>query len=161
MKRALAAALLMGAQLGPAQAGEAILGFGYDDVLNRVGGGGLALALDLRSDPLFRLGPVEFGVGAAVEADSEGDLWAGGGVFGHHGLGNGLRLEGSLMAGGYAVGSGTDLGSDLQFRSRIGVSRALGESTRIGLAVEHKSNAGIADANPGIETVFVTLARRF
>ena len=161
MNRLAAAVVVMAAAFGSAQAGEVTIGLGYDDALDRVRGGGLAAALDLRSDPKFRLGTAKFGIGAALEGDAEGDIWAGGGVFGRHGLGNGFRIEASVMAGGYAVGSGTDLGSDLQFRSRIDVSRALTRKTRIGLAIEHKSNSGIAEENPGIETVFATVTRRF
>jgi hypothetical protein len=65
------------------------------------------------------------------------------------------------MAGGYAYGDGEDLGSDLEFRTRIGVSRALRPPWRVGLVIEHKSNGGIGEINPGVETIFVVLSRHF
>ena len=65
------------------------------------------------------------------------------------------------MAGAYSRGDGDDLGSPVEFRSRLGVSRSVGPVWRVGLAFEHKSNGGVAELNPGVETVFVTLGRRF
>ena len=63
------------------------------------------------------------------------------------------------MAGAYAHGSGHDLGLPLEFRSRIGLSRRIADRWRLGLAFEHKSNAGAGDHNPGVETLFVTVTR--
>jgi lipid A 3-O-deacylase len=65
------------------------------------------------------------------------------------------------MAGGYAIGDGDDLGSDVQFRSRLGIRRPIRPLWRLGLAIEHKSNGGIGDINPGVETLYITLGRAF
>ena len=65
------------------------------------------------------------------------------------------------MPGAYAHGGGHDLGLPLEFRSRIGLSRRVAERWRLGLAFEHKSNGGVGDDNPGVETVFVTLTRTY
>jgi hypothetical protein len=64
------------------------------------------------------------------------------------------------MAGLYAVGDGgDDLGSDLEFRTRLGISRSIVFPWRLAVAIEHKSNGGIGDFNPGVETIFVVLRR--
>lgn len=65
------------------------------------------------------------------------------------------------MAGACSRGGGTDLGHDVEFRSRPGLSRAMGPAWRVGIAAEHKSNGRIGAINPGVETVLVTFSRRF
>jgi hypothetical protein len=106
-------------------------------------------------------GPFDFGLGAAFEIDTDGDLWGGGGFAAALPLGDHFRPSASLMAGGYAVGDGGDEpGSGIEFRTRLGLSRQLRGRWRLGLAVEHKSNAGIGNINPGVETLFVTVGRR-
>jgi hypothetical protein len=148
---------------GPATAFEIVAGVGYDD-LRDLGDGGVGAALvEARTDPLLALGPVGLALGGAGEVDLDGDLWGGAGpVLLWSPWGAGLRLEGSVMAGGYAEGDdGTDLGAALIFRSQIGASYPLGARTRLGVALNHKSNAGLEDENPGVETVFVTLGHAF
>lgn len=163
MNNRATAALLLAALLAPlaasgARAASVSFGLGYDDPFD--GGGAGVLGLQLESDPGWNLGPVGFGLGVALEGDSEGDLWGGAGPtliwpFAEH-----WAMTGSLMAGFYAVGDGgDDLGSDVEFRTRVGVSRSISFPWRIGVAVEHKSNGGIGDFNPGVETIFLTLSR--
>ncbi len=67
------------------------------------------------------------------------------------------------MLGWYAAGGeGNDLGTDFPiFRSQVGASYALADDWRLGASVSHKSNARTADYNPGVETFFVSLIRRF
>jgi hypothetical protein len=158
----LAAAAALAACCGAAQAGELEFGLGLDDVLGHNGSSTAAVLVQIRSDPRATLGPVGLSVAAAAEADTRRDLWAGAGIVGLLPLRGGFRIDGSVMAGIYAVGDGgNELGSELEFRSRLGVSRAVRKSWRVGFAIEHKSNGGVGDLNPGVETVFVTLARQF
>lgn len=156
----LVAALLAAA---PAHAGQLGLSFGYDDVFGRNGSGAAAFGVQYLTDPLASLGPVGFGLGLAGEVDTEGDVWGGGGVTARLPLGDaGMRIGVSFMVGGYALGDGgDDLGSGLEFRSRLGLSAPLADPWRVGLAIEHKSNAGLGDINPGVETLYVTLSRDF
>lgn len=162
---ALRAAAVIVATLAASPAGAAQLGlsFGYDDVLGRNGMGAASFGVQYLGDPLASLGPVGFGLGVAGEVDTDGDLWGGAGVTAGLPVGRaGVLIGVSVMVGGYAVGEGgDDLGSGLEFRSRLGVSAPVSASWRVGLAIEHKSNAGFGDINPGIETVYVTLARTF
>ena len=66
-----------------------------------------------------------------------------------------------LFSGGYySDGLGTGLGGALEFRSAISCWRALGPWSRIGVGIDHISNAGIFDRNPGRESVFFTVTSR-
>jgi hypothetical protein len=155
---ALALALTSG---GAAGATELSFGLGYDDLFGK-GSGAATFSLQAASEPLWRLGPIELGLAAAAEADTEGDLWAGAGLTAALPLGGTWRLGASVMPGFYALGDAGDaLGSALEFRSRLAVSRAIRPPWRLGLAIEHKSNGGVGEINPGIETIFVVLARPF
>lgn len=163
MKRvtAAAAATLLALAVGPAAAGEIMFGLGYDG-LRSENDGAAAFSAQIHGEPFWHLGPVGFGLGAALEAGSDGDVWGGAGFTAVWPFAEAWRINASLMAGGYAKGDGgDDLGSELQFRSRIGVGYRVAQPWWVGLAVEHKSNAGIGDINPGIETVFATLGREF
>ena len=157
--RWLAFAGLLAGWASAGLAAEVELGLGRDGVLNRSGSGALALGLDVKSSPLASFGRFEFGVGGAAEIDDSGDAWAGLGPFAYLPLARGYRLDASVMAGAYAHGSGHDLGLPLEFRSRIGLSRRIADRWRLGLAFEHKSNAGAGDDNPGVETLFITVTR--
>lgn len=161
--RAVAASLMLLAAAAPCAAGELGLSFGYDDVFGRNGTGSASLGVQYLTVPKAYLGPVGFGFGVAAEVDTDGDFWGGGGVTAGVPLGrSGVAAGVSFMVGGYAVGDGGDeLGSGLEFRSRLGISAPIRDPWRVGLAIEHKSNAGLGDINPGVETLYVTLSRRF
>ena len=118
------------------------------------------LQRQLGSDPGWNLGQVGFGLGAGIEGDTDGDIWAGAGPTVVWPFASHWAATGSLMAGFYAVGDGgDDLGSDLEFRTRVGVNRSIAFPWRMGVAIEHKSNGGLGDSNPGVETVFLTFSR--
>lgn len=63
-----------------------------------------------------------------------------------------------LSAGAYVERDGMDLGHDLEFQSRIGISYALDEDQALDLEFGHLSNARISDLNPGTE--FASLSYR-
>jgi len=144
-----------------AQAANVAFGLGYDNLFGSNDNDGAAtFGLQFESDPGVTLGPVGFGLGVGLEGDTDGDIWAGGGFTALWPFAERWAAHGSLMAGFYAVGDGgDDLGSDIEFRTRIGVSRSIARPWRLGVAIEHKSNGGIGDINPGVETVFLTLSR--
>lgn len=141
-------------------AGEIVVGIGADDILRD--DIPFALSGELRSDPVFGLGPVKLGVGAGAEIDGDSDAWAGVGLVGYIYIpGTGFRIEGSEMVGAYHNGGGNDLGHGLEFRSQIGISYAVTDRVRIGAAFNHKSNAGLSKRNPGVETIFATVGFDF
>lgn len=145
----------------PAMATEISLSLGRNDILDRHGDTSSAIGLGIASGPLTRLGPVRVAVGAGIEAGDKGELWGGAGPILFIPFAEKYRVSASVMAGVYQEGEGVDLGSSTEFRSRLGLSRAIGEDWRLGLAIEHKSNAHIGETNPGIETLFVTVAHSF
>lgn len=63
--------------------------------------------------------------------------------------------------GGYRQGNGKDLGSIAQFRSGGEVSYILPSKAQISLGVDHISNAGIDQRNPGSNQIFLRYAIPF
>ena len=160
--RALLALCLLAGIPEPAPAGEAVLNLGYNGILDSEEEAGVALGLGLHSRPFWAIRRLAFGFGGALTIDADGDAWAGLGIDAYYPFGADFRLDLGVMAGAYSFGDGHDLGSELEFRSRIGVSRPIAEGPwRAGFSVEHMSNAGIGDTNPGVETFFLTLGRTF
>lgn len=156
---AIAAVLAVG--IGPARAFEVTLSLGRNDILDRLGDPSFVAGLGIVSDPLGRWGPLGFAVGGGVEVGATGSFWAGAGPVLLFPFGDGWRLGLSVMPGAYNQGHGVDLGFPLEFRSRLGLSRQVGLDWSVGLAIEHKSNADLSESNPGVETLFMTVARRF
>ena len=66
----------------------------------------------------------------------------------------------SFALGYYDRGDSKDLGYNLEFRSQIEFSYAMGEN-RIGFNLNHISNASLGDTNPGTESATVSLIRSF
>ncbi len=145
----------------PATAGEAIVGFGADDVFDSAHA---SLLLELRAEPRWHLGTAALGFGMGGEIDTQGDLWGGAGLYLTAPLDHAWRLEASIMPGGYSQGSsGTDLGSSFpMIRSQIGLSYLHQPSGwRIGAVLSHKSNASTSSDNPGNESAHLTFGRSF
>lgn len=153
---ALAAGL---AAAGPAAAFELAAAVGMD---NLRGDGVADFAVEARTGPLWSRPRFELALGAAVEAD-DSDLWAGAGPVVFFPLADRLRLEASVMLGGYGDGDGgNDLGTEFpMFRSQIGLGVEVAEDWWLTLAANHKSNASTAVENPGVESVLLSIAHRF
>jgi lipid A 3-O-deacylase len=58
--------------------------------------------------------------------------------------------------GYFTRGSGTNLGSSTEFRTGAELAWRLPDQSRIGLAVNHTSNAGLGRRNPGEQSVVLT-----
>ena len=58
----------------------------------------------------------------------------------------------------YHDSTGKDLGSAIEFRSSGEIAYRLDNRSRIGVMVNHVSNAGIDDRNPGTEILMLTYA---
>ena len=67
----------------------------------------------------------------------------------------------SFAAGYYDRGSSKDLGHNLEFRSQIEFSYSLKKQNRVGISLNHISNASIADTNPGTESIVFSLIKPF
>ena len=87
-------------------------------------------------------------------------------------VGAGLRWERDLfdwpafvaleaIPGAYFVGGGEDLGSVFEVRSGIELGLIVNDQTRVSIITDHRSNAGIGDRNPGLESIAIRYQRRF
>ena len=91
-----------------------------------------------------------------IMATSDGAAHAFAGVlidlyFGHH-----LVVTPSFAPGVFTDGDGKDLGSVIEFRSQIEIAWRFDNRSRIGLSLNHISNASIANRNPGVESLALT-----
>jgi lipid A 3-O-deacylase len=70
-----------------------------------------------------------------------------------------IYVQGHVMPGLYEPGGGgPDLGGTLQFRSGLEIGLATAAGLRLGLALDHRSNAGIYRDNPGLETLQIRVS---
>ena len=113
--------------------------------------------LEYRSDlKLFWFKPFS---GVMVNYDS--------GVYGYGGLlldlylGPRFVVTPSFAVGAYHEGASKDLGSAIEFRSQIEVGFRFDDRSRLSLSLDHISNAGIDDKNPGTEALVLTYAVPF
>ncbi len=98
----------------------------------------------------------------AAQANDDGDTYVGIGLSALWNTSENWFIEGSLATGYYGEGSdGTDLGGELQFRTLIGFGYMLSDRASLSLAIDHLSNAGIEDENPGREAVWIRYRRSF
>ncbi|MEM8848510.1 MAG: acyloxyacyl hydrolase [Pseudomonadota bacterium] len=153
------AALFLALSSIPVAAAELSFGLGAVGLDDGAQAGGIAV--ELRAEPFRRFGATELGFGGAVELDTDSDIWIGAGLVVIRPFAESWRVEASVMPGVYTQGSGLDLGSVIEFRSLIGVSRRVASETWLGVSISHKSNASIDDTNPGEETIMLHLTRRF
>ncbi len=51
--------------------------------------------------------------------------------------------------------SNLDLGHALEFRSRLELAYRFDDRSRLGISIDHSSNAGLGDGNPGVESVML------
>jgi hypothetical protein len=68
-------------------------------------------------------------------------------------MANGLRFSVGFAPSYYEPGNGRDLGNDLNFYSFAEAGYVLKSSHVVSLRIGHLSNGGLADRNPGTETV--------
>ncbi|WP_120500442.1 acyloxyacyl hydrolase [Roseovarius sp. EL26] len=105
-----------------------------------------------RRDTGFATGPFQWIYG--VSATSDGELWAGVGQAVTYSIANDrLYTQLHAMAGLYEDGDGADLGGPIEFRSGIEIGYQNKKGVRMGLSIDHRSNAGLYSDNPGLETV--------
>lgn len=142
---------------------EYVIGLGYDDVFDQTGTQSAAVLLEYHANPFFSGSRADYSFAVAGQVDTDGDIFIGFGVHAIWSIGQSpWFIESSFMPGFYDQGSrGTPLDGHLQFRSLIGVGYRLTETSRISLAVDHKSNADREDTNPGSETLSLRFTRDF
>ena len=101
-------------------------------------------------------GPLHPIVGGKVTTDAAAFVFAGFGV--DVKLGRRFVLRPSFAPGFYRQGRGKDLGAVPNYRTAIEVALRLDGGRRLGLEVDHISNAGSAPTNPGEESIVLTFS---
>ncbi|WP_136443477.1 acyloxyacyl hydrolase [Pacificoceanicola onchidii] len=105
-----------------------------------------------RYDLGHKRGP--FGNAVGVSIGEHGETWIGfGTTYTLQAQGSPFFAELHSMPGIYFDNGGFDLGGPIEFRSGIELGYENRRGWRYGLSYDHRSNAGIYDDNPGIETV--------
>jgi len=109
--------------------------------------------LQVRHVGKWKYGPLRSVVGGSVS--SKGDLWVGAGLKWQTSLNasDTLYAEFSTMPGVYMPGGGPDLGHTIEFRTAATLGMRLDNGANIAISLDHRSNADIADYNPGLETL--------
>lgn len=107
----------------------------------------------------YRARPLQYGIRPTIGINATNDS----SVYAYAGINwdvpvidNQLYLIPSFVAGAYKNGDGKDLGGALEFRSGIEMAYEFPNAHRLGLALNHISNASLYRKNPGSETAMVT-----
>lgn len=112
----------------------------------------IANEIYIRRDTRRKFGPFQATYGVSVT--DEGSVWVGAGPSYTLPLkSEAVFVQLHAMAGLYLQGDGPDLGGPVEFRSGVEVGFFADNGTRFGLSYDHRSNADIYEANPGLETV--------
>lgn len=98
-----------------------------------------------------------FGSWASLCVGDETGLYASAGILYPFLLGEKWRLT-PKFGFGYFKDHKFELGSELEFRSGIELSREFQRGYRIGVSLAHISNASIGDVNPGTEAICVSVS---
>ncbi|HEX3860918.1 MAG TPA: acyloxyacyl hydrolase [Stellaceae bacterium] len=167
LRVALAAAIVaVAAALAPPAMAQLTLGSPGDPPRMEVGAGAFDVTpssshRDAQTAAEFR-GEYHFGdvlwvispfVGASVTTD--------GAFYGYGGFGFDINFTPSIVltpnaaAGYFERGTGTRLGSWMEFRTGAELAYRFPDSTRLGLAVNHTSNAGLTKRNPGEQSILL------
>ncbi len=128
-------------------------GLGYFDVNKRRDPATEARLEYLSAANIWRFKPF---LGLMVNTDNASYVY--GGVRLEISLGGRFLLVPSFAPGLYDRGNGKDLGHVVEFRSQIEVAYLLDRGARLGLSLNHMSNASLGDRNPGTENVALTLS---
>ena len=131
---------------------EFALGVGKADYRDAGTDGGI-FALDYRHKPFRENRISSFAVGGAVSLTEEGDFFVGAGLSTRWQWDSGWFVESSVMPGLYEEGTaGNDLGSTFEIRSLLGIGYRFENGRAVSAAISHKSNAGLASDNPGVNS---------
>ena len=88
-----------------------------------------------------------------VSATTDGAFYGYGGFGFDINFGPSWVLTPTAAAGYFARGSGTNLGSWWEFRTGAEFAYRFADTSRIGIAVNHTSNAGLTKRNPGEQSI--------
>lgn len=91
-------------------------------------------------------------------ANSAGTVYAFAGLLVDIYWGEHFVLTPSSAGGFYSAGQSKDLGFPIEFRSQVEFSYLFLNGSRIGIGINHISNAKLGRINPGIEGLSITIS---
>jgi len=141
------ATLMMAASPALSDQSRVIAGIGAQE---SVGSAEFSLRYVAPEPMLWRLHPA---FGASLAGNGSG--WAGIGSALTFGQNEGIFLRITNMVGAYRRGSGRDLGGALQFRNALDIGYRWHNGIEAGLGADHRSNAGLSNPNPGLNTIYL------
>lgn len=112
---------------------------------------GLEARLEYRSDAPWWLKP--FG-GITATTDAAVHLYVG--VYADLVIGEHFYIQPSFAPGAFFEGNGKVLGNILEFRSQLELGYRFRDDSRLGISLNHISNAGLGTSNPGSESLVLT-----
>lgn len=155
-------AVFLGIWAGAALAGDVVFGLGTSDFSLDEAEDEAVFVLEYHNDPFRTVGKTDLSVGFVAAAHANGDVFLGAGLSAYRPFAERWFVEGSFMPGLFLNAENeTDLGSELEFRTLIGVGREFGDDTRVSLGISHKSNADTGRINPGVNTLHLRIRRSF
>ena len=120
------------------------------------------IVVEYHSRTLHHFQGLDLGFGFAASVDTLSNVWIGGGVVMEYDLGERWFIEASFMPGYYSNGTPeTDLGLPLEFRTLFGVGYRINETSALSLAIDHRSNGGLGDINPGLDAIALRFHQAF
>ncbi|OYW60821.1 MAG: hypothetical protein B7Z31_03560 [Rhodobacterales bacterium 12-65-15] len=120
----------------------------------------IASEVYIRRDTRRKFGPFQATYG--ISLTDQGAIWVGAGPSYTLPLkSDNVFVQLHAMAGLYLQGDGPDLGGPVEFRSGIEIGFIANNGLRFGLSYDHRSNGGIYEDNPGLETVQLRLSVPF
>lgn len=150
-----AACLLAATAPAAATSQELTLGIGATDYPAGGVDSGI-FSLEYRHSPFFERSAFSAAIAANISSTEESDVFAGIGVGLRWAWTSGWFVDFSMMPGYYDAGvPGNDLGTDLEFRSLLGLGYQFDTGQSVSLAVTHKSNASLDDVNPGADAILL------
>ena len=152
MKKSLLTTIFVAAA-SQISAQEFVFGIGVDNV-DGPSDETVGVHVEYRTAPFKEFSAVDLSWMLVGHLDGDGDVYLGAGVHSKWVLKSKWFVEASFAAGYYDEGSGgNDLGGNVQFRSLLGLGYQLSENRSLSLAIDHLSNAGLEDRNPGREAI--------
>jgi hypothetical protein len=138
----------------PSVAQELIVGAGQTQFFDELSTDSALVSLEYRHSPFYERGRIDVAWGAVAAAHFSGDFFLGGGLSARYALNPSWFIEASVMPGAFRENDdANDLGSAFEIRSLIALGYTLKSGNRISVGLSHKSNAGTAESNPGVNTL--------
>lgn len=139
-----------------AQANDFVLGLGQSNFDDSDESQPFTVQLEYHTAPFLEYSWGDISGIGVLEVDDDNNTYVGAGVAALWNTGQKWFIEASLAAGYYGRGSdGQDLGGNVQFRSLLGLGYRVSDTRRISIAIDHLSNAGIEDTNPGRNAISI------